>query len=80
MSQMSPFYEVILQKIFFFTNEGFPKLMVTTVMMALYETRTIMVIIKGNFLFYPDDDDDDDDQDWSFGSGCTEGCIILHVI
>ena len=54
--------------------------MVTTVMMALYETRTIMVIIKGNFLFYPDDDDDDDDQDWSFGSGCTEGCIILHVI
>ena len=58
------------------------KLMVTTVMMALYETRTIMVIIKGNFLFYPDDDDDDDDddQDWSFGSGCTEGCIILHVI
>ena len=52
-------------------------LMVTTMILALYETRTITVIIKGNFLFYPDDDDD---QDWSFGSGCTEGCIILHVI
>ena len=38
----SPFYEVISQKIFFFTNDGFPKVMKVMKVMKIMKVKKVM--------------------------------------